>query len=178
VSVTRQEAAAYRAVGGAGLVALHEALKVRLAGIGKATPLLDTKSGRQRVPNVYEFNLPPKDPKTTEAEQFPFFLVRPNKGTDSEQGAAQDAKAEIAIIVGTYSDTDDGGVDLLNLIQAVREDLAAQPVLTGTAFEHTGPLTWETENPPPRPQWIGQLITTWTIPRPRRIEARNPTEEP
>ncbi len=178
MSVTREEAAAYRAVGGGSLVALHEALKVRLAGIGAAYPLLDTKSGRQRVAQVFEFLLPPKDPKTPDSDQFPFFLVRPRRGRDSEQGAAQDATADYQIVVGTWSDTDDGGVDLLNLIQAVRADLAAQPVLTGTAFEHTGPLTWETEEQQPRPQWLGQILTTWTIPRPRRIEARNPTEEP
>lgn len=170
MSVTREEASAYRAAGGASLSALHRALLLRLTAIGAATPLLDTKSGRQRPPNVYEFNLPPKDPKTPEAEQYPFFLLRWRRGQDSEQGAAQEATAEVAIIVGTWSDTDDGGVDLLHLIQAVRESLAAHPSLDGTAFEHSGVLTWEIEDPPPRPQWVGQLVTTWTIPRPRRVE--------
>ncbi len=171
MSVTQHEAAAYKAVGGGSLVALHEALKARLAGIAAAYPLLDTKSGRQRVAQVFEFLLPPKDPKTPESEQFPFFLVRPRRGRDSEQGAAQDATADVQIVVGTWSDTDDGGVDLLHLIQAVRADLDAEPTLAGTAFEQTGPLTWETEEQQPRPEWIGQIVTTWTIPRPRRVSS-------
>jgi hypothetical protein len=155
------------------LAALHIQLKSRLAAIAAKFPLLETKS-MARAPSIVDGWLPPKP--GAESEQFPFLIVRPFTGTDTCEGADQTGSATMKIIVGTYSDTDDGWLDVLLLIDAIRSDLAEQPTIAGTAFEHLGPLTWEVPEQQPRPQWFGTVTTNWNIARPRRIEARNPEE--
>jgi len=168
----RTDIAAAHAAAPGTVSGLHAALMVRLAALAAGFQLLETKSN-VRPPSVVGGWLPPK---TTDVEQFPFLIVRPRSGVDSEQGADQDARATLQIIVGTLSDTDDGWVDVLLLIDAIRADLGAQPSITGTGYEQTGPLTWEIPEQQPRPQWFGTITTNWTLPRPQRAEARNPQE--
>lgn len=151
---------------------LHVALKERLAVVIATLWRFETKTD-QRAPEIVDGWLPPKTP---EGEQYPFLLVRPQSGTDSEPGADQNAKATVEIVIGTYSDSDDGWLDVLEVIEAVRQDVAAAPSIAGTAFEQTGPLTWEIPAEQVRPQWLGKVVTNWTIPRARRVEARNPEE--
>ncbi len=151
---------------------LHEALKGRLAPVLARLDRLKTKSDAQRAPALLDGWLPPKD-----LEVFPFVIVRPRSGVDSVQGAEQDAKETIELIVGTYSDENDGWKDVLQVLQAIRQDLAAAPTIANTAFEHVGPLTWDIPEEQARPQWLGRATTIWQIPRPRRVEARNPTED-
>lgn len=177
---TRQEAAAYRAAAAGTLDALRGAIMARMAVVAAAFWTLSTKSGTQRAPQVIDSWLPPM--ATAADERFPYLIVRPKTGTDSEQGGTQNATAEVDIIIGTFSDTYDGGRDVLQLIDAIRENLAAAPTIAETAYEHTGPLAWQLLAPADpltstRPQWFGVITTNWTLPRPRRVEARNPTEE-
>lgn len=153
---------------------LHEAIKARLAVVAQQFFALETKTDR-RAPKIGDGWLPPK--ATPDVEDYPFLLVRPASGADSEQAADQNATAKVKIIVGTYSDTDDGFRDVLQLIDAIRGDLAEEPTIAGTGFEHIGPLDWELVDPPVRPEWLGVVTTNWQIPRPRRIAARNPTED-
>lgn len=166
-------AAAANAAAPGTLVGLHEAIKARMAIVAAGFPLLETKTDT-RAPDVIDGWLPPKP--GAEATQFPFLAVRPRSGVDSEQSADQNATARIDVIVGTYSDTDDGWIDVLLLIDAIRAELGAAPTIVGTAYEQTGPLTWEIPEEQPRPQWFGRVTTNWTLPRPRRVEARNPEE--
>jgi hypothetical protein len=166
--------AALALAGAPGTIAgLLGSLILRLTGVmGRFA--LETKTDR-RVPSVVAGWLPPKE--DTDAEDFPFVLVRPKSGTDTEQNADQNGTVIMELIVGTYSDTDDGFVDVTLLIDAVRDDLNSAPVIDGTAYEHIGPLTWEIPEQQPRPQWFGRVLTNWQIPRAMRIEARNPTSE-
>lgn len=156
------------------LTGLQRALKSRVESIVAAFPLFETKSGSARVPSVHDFTLPPKD--SASAEDFPFVAVRPRTGTDTEEGAEQNARATFDIEIGTYSDTNDGIQDVLAIVDAIRSSLGTQPHLDGTAFEHVGPLVWDTPFPQPRPQWLALVTTIWQLPRPQRAEARNPTE--
>lgn len=159
----------------AGVSALHGAIKARMAAVAALFPNLDTEDANtKQAPTVFDGWLPPR-PKDG-PPQFPCLLVRPRTGTDTEQSADENATAGVDIIVGVWSDTDDGWLDALLLIDAIRADLGAQPAINGTAFEQTGPLTWEIPEEQPRPQWFGKVKTNWTIPRPRRVEARNPQE--
>ncbi len=103
--------------------------------------------------------------------------MRPRTGSDAVQGAGQDATATVEIIIGTFLDEEDGWIEVVKIIDAIRIDLAAAPVLAATAFEQSGPLTWELLEEQARPQWLGKVTTIWTIPRPRRNESRNPTVE-
>lgn len=152
------------------LAQLHGAIKARLAVVAAAFPLLETKTA-SRAPLVLDGWAPPK---VTDAELFPYLIVRPRAGTDTEQSADENSTAAVDILIGTYSDTDDGWLDVMLLIDAIRADLGAAPAIDETAFEQTGPLTWEISELQPRPQWIGTVKTIWTLPRPRRVEARNP----
>lgn len=170
----RHDAAVHAGVAAPGTIcALHNALKTRLNVVAAGLPRFETKTSA-RAPSVIGGWLPPKP---LEGEQFPFLIVRPRAGEDTEQGADENASASFDIIIGTYSDTDDGWFDVLLLVDAIRDDLLAQPTIEGTAYEHFGPLRWEIPEQQPRPQWFGTVTTNWRLPRPRRVEARNPTQE-
>ncbi len=164
---------------------LHQAIKARLVVALADFWLLSTKTGH-RAPAIVDGWLPPKlapvagaNPQPLNAEQFPFVIVRPRMGTDSEPGAEQASTAVVDLVIGTYSDTDDGWLDVLDVIQAIRLDFHGNPTIAGTAFEHTGPLSWHLADEHPdagqklRPQWLGAITTTWTIPRPRRVDGSN-----
>lgn len=168
----RQDAAIASGLAAAprGVAGLPGALKRRLLVVAAGFAALETKTeGEQRAPLVLDGWLPPK--KDSEAENYPFLIVRPRAGIDTVQGADENATAQMEIIVGTYSDTDDGSTDLLLLIDAIRSDLAAQPVLEATAYEHIGPLNWTIPEQQARPQWIGTITTNWQLPRPLRRDA-------
>lgn len=165
------------------LVGLQAALKARLLVIAagfaqlplKQQPVQLPQLATEREPNVVDGWLPPK--VAGGEERFPFFIVRPGSGFDEPDSGAPLATATFEIIIGTYSDTDDGWLDVLLIIDAIRLSLHAEPVLAGTAYEHVGPLSWELPVEQPRPQWHGVVTTSWTVPRPRRVEARNPAQE-
>jgi hypothetical protein len=168
----RTEAARGLAAAPSSIMGLHLRLKERLEVVAAAYPLFETKT-TARAPTVGDGWLETKDP---EVEDFPFLLVRPKSGSDSSQASDENATATIDIIIGTYSDEVDGWLDVLNIIDAIRADLGAEPAIADTAYEQIGPLSWELLAQQPRPQWFGTVTTVWQIPRPRRVEARNPTE--
>jgi hypothetical protein len=147
------------------IMGLHAAIRQRLAAIGARFALETKVKDETNAPSVVDGWLPPK---VGEADQFPFLIVRPRTGSDSEQGQDENATAGVDIIVGTYSDNDGGWFDVAILIDAIRADLGAAPAIAGTAYEHIGPLTWEIPEQQPRPQWFGTVHTNWQIPRPRR----------
>jgi hypothetical protein len=155
------------------LMGLHLKLKERLEAVAARFPLLETKGGA-RAPQVFDGWLPPRQ---NDADPFPFFLPRPVGGTDTEEGAEQYGSATVKIIVGTYSDTDDGWLDVQLLIDAIRTDILERPIIEGTAYQQTGALTWEIPEEQPRPQWFGTVTTIWTVPRPERVADRFPELE-
>lgn len=169
----RIEAALANAAAPGTLAALHLAIKARMAAVAAGFPLLETKTS-SRAPTIVDGWLPPKEDKSD--EQYPFIAVRFTGGADSEQGADENATAAFDIIIGTYSDTDDGWLDVLLVVDAIRAELGAAPALAGTAFEQTGPMTSQIPQEQTRPEWLGVVKTNWTLPRPRRVEARNPEE--
>lgn len=158
------------------LPALHLAVLARMAEIAATVPLLTTKVVDEgngdliaREALIFEYDIPPKT-STTEP-RFPFFIVAPRRGRDAQAGADEQSTATFEIGIGIYSDTDDGGTDVLLLIDAIRRDLGNRPLLEGTAFAHEGPLDWETPNLGAlRPEWHGVITTTWTLPRPFRSD--------
>mgnify|MGYP001562928634 CR=1 FL=1 len=125
-----------------------------------------------RAPQVIDGWLPPKTPA---GEDFPFLIVRPRDGTDASESADQDSQATVEIIIGTFSDTVDGWLDVLLVVDAIRLYLAAAPALGG-AFEPDGPLKWSLPEEHARPQWLGIVTTIFRLPRPLRVEARNPPD--
>lgn len=148
----------------AGLIA---AAKVRAASIVSSFWGFTTKSGQARAPQIVGGWMAWK--QTATDERFPYLLVTPVRGVDSAEGAEQDARATIAFVIGVHSDADDGWLDALHLVDAIRQSLEGEPLLAGTDFEHVGPLEWEMPDEQPRPQWHAVVTTTFLIPRPRRV---------
>lgn len=175
---TRKEAVSFQAAAPGTISGLQLALIARMKLLAAALWDLPTKTGADADDVPVHFGwLPPV--KSGDAPRFPYLLVRPHGGEDSIPGGQQTASAAFDIIIGVYTDTDDGEQDLLHVIDAIRIDLAAAPELADTAYSHTGPLTWDliTDADPrrsTRPEWLAVVTTNWTLPRPRRVEARNP----
>jgi hypothetical protein len=165
-AAARANAAAPNTVAG-----LYASLAARMEDVAEKFSGMLTKSGDRRAATIIPGWSPPKTP---EGELFPFIVLRPRSGEDSPQGADESARAQIRIIVGTFCDEDDGWIDVLSLVDAIRDDLNAQPAIVGTAYEHVGPLTWEIPEEQPRPQWIGFVTTNWQLPRAQRVDALNP----
>lgn len=176
------------AAGAGTLVGLHRAVKARMESVAEAFWGLETKT-TNRAPRVIGGWVVPKGPLV---EEFPFIIVRPSSGSDSseeqnDRARIPDAVATFKLIVGTYSDDDDGFLDVLNVIDAIRHSLLSAPTLLladeqdedqATACEHVGPLLWElpASNPDesqPRPQWFGVVTTTFRLPRPEREPTEN-----
>jgi len=169
----RQEAAAYKAIAPETLRGLYDAVAARVGEVAARFWTLGNKGGEDQAPQVVPGWLPPN---VAGAERFPWIIVRPRTGTDDPQGGTQSAAATIDLLLGVYSDTDDGWLELVELLDALRLDLHGAPTIG--AYEHTGPLSWEIPEEQPRPQWLARVTTIWTVPRPRRIEARNPPTNP
>lgn len=180
MSYTRAEAVAHKAAAGATLGDLHKAIKARLE-----TALAHASMGSRtgfRVPRIFDGWLPDRASRAkvdetgidaaTLRDQFPYVIVRPVSGGDSIDGVDARATATVRLLLGTYSETDsdtfDGWVDLMHLVDLIRLDFATNPVLEGTAFEQTGPLTWEIPEEQAPPHWQGLITSTWTTPRPAR----------
>lgn len=158
----------------ASIAGLHLAIKGRVVA-AVADFLLGTPDPAvTRAPAVIDGWLAPK---IAEVSQFPFVIIRPRTGTDTEQSADQNSTVDVDIIIGVYGDEDDTWFDVSFVLDALRADLGAAPSIAGTAFEQTGPLTWEIPEQQPRPQWFGVVKTKWTVPRARRVDARNPVQE-
>jgi len=168
----RLEAARVQSAAPGTAMGLQVALRERMKLVAARLPMLETKGQELRAANVLDGWLPPKD--ADDRDRYPFLIVRPAQGADSAQGADEGAVATFEIIVGTYSDTDDGWFDVMVMIDAIRLELAEAPVLERTSYQHVGPLAWAIPEEQPRPQWHGVVTTNWTLPRPRRVEARNP----
>jgi hypothetical protein len=144
---------------------LQSALVERMTTVADAFWRFETKKAT-RAPRVVAGWLPAKTP---DGEEFPFVIVRLRTGTDGDE----DARATADLLIGTYSDTDDGFADVLLLIDAIRDSLGSTPVV-GDCFECVPPLTWELLDEQPRPQWFGRVTATFVVPRPQRTDGANP----
>lgn len=178
---TRAEAAAYKSAGHTTLAGLMRRAALRIEDVAAAFWNLETKpvepggTGDPRAPIVHIGDLPPK--VGNDDIRPPFIVVRLAGHTDTEQGADEMATATLSLEICTYSDTADGAIDLVNVIDAIRVSLLEQPVLEDSAYECVGPITSDIPEQQPRPQWLGLVTTTWRLPRPQRVESLNPTEE-
>lgn len=168
----RRAAAAYRAAGSSTIKGLHYAICARMEAVASAFWGMETRAG-VGAPRVIDGYLPPK---TSDAQVFPYIIVAPSNGSDSAQGAQQDSTAFVDLFLGVYGDEDDSWLDVTALIDAIRLDVAGQPVFGG-GYEHVGPLTWVIPDEQKRPQWKGHVALQFRIPRPARIDAREPNQE-
>lgn len=158
----RRAAAAANDASRCTLVGLQHDLMARMETMVEAFWYLSTKTTK-RKPRVIGGWLPPK----SATEDFPFILVRLRSCVDADDGA----EATVEIIVGTYSDTDDGYLDVVALLDAIRLDLLGAPIV-GEAFEVIGDLKSELDEQQCRPEWGGKVTATLRLARPVRVLPR------
>lgn len=130
--------------------------------------VLPTKDGTERQPQIVFGNLPPKDPQSKDdrlRNQFPFIILRVLTGKDYDEASSE---CTVRLIFGTYNSSNNHGyIDLLNIIQRVRLKLLKNRVV-GNQFEikleKNNPLEYFIYEDQPEPHYMGEIMTTWTIP--------------
>ncbi|TGV00499.1 hypothetical protein EN829_057710 [Mesorhizobium sp. M00.F.Ca.ET.186.01.1.1] len=110
-------------------------------------------------PQIFLEALPQRKADSQE-EDYPFIIVRAAGGEDMEDGST----ASLSLIFGTYSKDDDGFMDVLNIIECVRQALLKCRVV-GKSFRMELPLKWKLFDEQPYPAWVGEMNTMWTIPQ-------------
>ncbi|MGG1638226.1 hypothetical protein [Paenibacillus sp. NRS-1760] len=110
-------------------------------------------------PQVFEFVLPQKTHQNMNAEDYPFVIVRVINGEDQED----QHKVTVNLIFGTKSEQEAGFQDVLNLMERVRVAFRKRRTLDNQ-FRVELPYKWTLFEDQPYPEWIGQAITTWTLP--------------
>ncbi|GIO33122.1 hypothetical protein J2TS6_42630 [Paenibacillus albilobatus] len=97
-------------------------------------------------------------PRASDSD-FPYIIIRALDGEDGEDYGS----VKIRILVGTKSADDEGYLDILHLIEVLRNSLLSTAVI-GQRFEIKRPLKWTLYEDQPYPEWIGEIMTTWTVP--------------
>lgn len=116
-----------------------------------------------KPPQVVTGYLPPKQPRYKDDSgddipDFPFVIVRLIKGLDAQQSA----NAVVKFIIGIYSeDPTEGWKDIASIIERIRQELCKKYIIA-KRYQLEKPIKWEIPEEQPFPQWIGEIITTWT----------------
>lgn len=125
--------------------------------------------GRFVPPQVFEWYLPFKNPKTPEKIDFPYVVTRIINGEDS-QDLNVGSKVQINLSFGVYDEGErvgeflqpTGAYDLINLMEHVRIGLQRQQVI-GNRFRIEMPYKWSIPEEQPYPLWVGEATTIWTV---------------
>jgi hypothetical protein len=120
---------------------------------------LPTKDGKTlRAPQIVNGFLPPK--RSTDIDDFPFVLVRPEAGT-TERGTEE---IRVNIIVGCYSEEYDGYEYGVNVIERIKEKICTLPAETlAERYQLRYPLKWNMVPEQPWPQWQIDMETIWVF---------------
>ncbi|MFU1797375.1 hypothetical protein ACM1RC_26150 [Paenibacillus azoreducens] len=128
--------------------------------------------GEYRIPRVFDWYLPFKNPKVEEKIDFPYITPRIRKGEDlpDDSQAILLSTVHIDISFGVYREGTalggfvhpDGAYDLLNLMEHVRIALFRKSVLDNK-YSIEKPYKWEIPDEQPYPLWVGQAQTIWTV---------------
>lgn len=112
------------------------------------------------VPAVHIGYLPKKTHVNVEENEFPFVILRPLEGEDSDH---ETGFATIKLLFGTKSDDDEGFIDVLNVMERVRIALLKKRVLD-QRYRLELPYKWKFHEEQPEPEWIGEATTKWLLP--------------
>lgn len=120
--------------------------------------ILPAQNGEPRPVQVINGYLPPK--RSKENDDFPFVIVRPEKGR-VEMGQTV---VSIAIIIGCYTEEMDGHEHCLNVYSRIRNALSMMPNQTlDRRYQLAFPLSWVLHAEQPYPLWQIDVSTEWTI---------------
>lgn len=128
--------------------------------------------GEFRIPKVFEWYLPFKNPRAEEKIDFPYIAPRIISGEDMDAGlhAPLLSTVRIDIAFGVYRESGgidgfthpDGAYDLLNLMEHVRIALFRQSAIDNKYIIEK-PYKWDIPDEQPYPLWVGQAHTIWTV---------------
>lgn len=110
-------------------------------------------------PAVHEFYLPEKSLGNQNVPEFPYIIVRMHKGETQSDAH----KVIVNLLFGTKSEDQEAPKDVLNVMERVRLAFLKNRTLEGQ-FRLELPYKWEFYEGQPVPEYIGQAITTWTLP--------------
>lgn len=134
---------------------------MRLLVRAKSTETPETKL---RAPTVYKMDLPRKE---DDLKLAPFVVIQFLTGTD-QQKPAQDPKSIVAIRFVTVcycEDMGEGKMNVLNVIQRIRNALLKRPVIADHFTLADGEDVEYLVNPnPPVPYFDGELFAKFEIP--------------
>ncbi len=134
---------------------LIDELRMFLENIAK-TYILETGKSQPKAPQVVEGWLPPKESQDT--PDIPYIIIRLTEGEDTDEVA----RATIKILVGTYSEDNDGWKDSMNILLRIRERLLTMRTIENK-FRIELPLKWKLFEEQPYPIWIGEITTNWIV---------------
>ncbi|WP_339225717.1 hypothetical protein NYE80_31020 [Paenibacillus sp. FSL H7-0357] len=115
------------------------------------------------VPNVYLGDLPPNSADSQEDPEYPFIIIRPFEG----EGGKDNIQSQIKLLFRTRPRDNSGFIDLLNLMERVRILLMRQGILE-KKFAINDSWKWKLIEEQPMLEWVGEVITTWTLPQIKR----------
>lgn len=123
------------------------------------------ESGRQGGPALQRITVLKQlvPPKKQENSEVPFVLVYIHEGED----ARDESTITLPILVGTYSEDEDGWRDAMNVAFAIRQALLAQPLLA-EKYQLLLPLKYKaleqlTADARTYPVSYLQLLTSWQM---------------
>lgn len=124
---------------------------------------LPVKGGEMRVPTVINAYLPPKN---HEVKDFPYVLIRAEAGNSSPS----ETETTVAIIIGCYSEEDDGSEHCINVMTRIRSALSSmENGILANKYVLKYPITWEIVPEQPWPQWQLDIVTKWGYNSPQAI---------
>ena len=110
-----------------------------------------------------KINKPDSDPD--EENTVPFVLVRLLEGEDTFDHAG----VTVAIYVCTWSESEKGWRDAVNVMMAIRLLLEQYPTLD-ERYRLEYPFKWKMFEDQPWPEWFGAITTKWEFAKPQSLE--------
>ena len=125
---------------------------------------LPVENGEMRAPEVIDAYLPPK--RSTKKDDFPFVIVRAEEGSDGRESA----DITVGIIIGCYSESDDGNKYCLNVKSRTSQALLTmENNILANKYVLQYPVEWTMVPSQPWPQWQLDMITKWSCNTPQAI---------
>ena len=123
---------------------------------------LPVENGEMRAPQVVNGYLPPK--RSGDCDDFPFVIVRPEKGTSDREAT----EITVSIIIGCFAEEYDGHEYCLNVMARIRSALASmENNILANKYVLNFPIDWDISPDQPYPQWQIDMTTHWQFNTPQ-----------
>ncbi|MCY9511879.1 hypothetical protein M5W68_16160 [Paenibacillus larvae] len=102
---------------------------------------------------------PGSGPANQPDSDFPYLIIRALDGVDGQE----DGKIQVRMLVGVKSKMENGYIEILSLMEKIKQALLKVEII-GRKFEIERPVKWKLFEEQPYPEWVGEIVTTWTVP--------------